>query len=85
MRRTKPKAAPGDGAVALPPPLKARKTLSGGRAHLAEEKRLDEQRLKQRVDDIGSALGTRPGAATASERIAALRKQVDPGTGTGES
>jgi len=71
-----PLEATSDGAPALPPPLKARKVLTGGTAHRAEEKRLEEQRLRQRVDEIGSALCKRPGAVTASERMASLRRRL---------
>ena len=67
---------PSEDAAALPPPLKARKALSGDRVHWAEERRLGEQRLRLRVDEIGSSLRARPGAATASDRMAALRRRV---------
>ena len=71
-----PQESSSDGAAALPPPLKARKVLTSGRAHLAREKRLEEQRLRLRVDEIGSALRTRPDAATASDRNADLRRRL---------
>ena len=72
-----PQEASSDGLAALPPPLKARKVLTSGQAHLARVKCLEEQRLRLRVDEIGSSLRTRPGAATASDRIADLRRRID--------
>ena len=80
-----PQESSSDGAAALPPPLKARKVLTSGRAHSAREKRLEKQRLRLRVDEIGSALRTRPDAATASDRIAALRRRLGLGSRQDES
>ena len=48
--------------------------LPNARAHKAEAKRLQELRLRQRVDEIGATL--RLGSIPASERMSALRRRV---------
>ena len=69
-------AAPSDGDTVLPPPLKARKVQCGNRAHRKTVTQLEELRLRRRVEEIGSALSSRPGSTPAGERIAALRRRV---------
>ena len=69
-------AAPSDGDTVLPPPLKARKVQCGNRAHRKTVTQLEELRLRRRVEEIGSALSSRPGSTPAGERFAALRRRV---------
>ena len=51
----------------------------------AWERRLGEQRLRLRVDEIGSSLRARPGALTASDRMAALRRRIGLSSRPGEA
>ena len=60
----------------LPPRLKAPRTGALCSSHKVSARRLEQERLKRRVDDIASTLSVTPGKPSASDRIAALRQRV---------
>ena len=60
---------PATSRVVLPPPLKTAKPKQSAR-------QLEADRLKRRVEEIGSSLSASAGRASASDRLAALRQRV---------
>lgn len=64
-----------EGSTVLPPPLKAPRT-GALCSNPASARKLEQERLKRRVDDIASTLSVTPGKPSASDRIAALRQRV---------